>query len=130
MQAGAPHAGKMWASEHIQYHSAIHSYSSGNWCHKQRGGVHRCKLQFYSAGWTSEILAAGSYSPMQGREGRKHLYHMVPKVLWEHLKGNWQPYFPPTYEQVGTALRLTPDLLSIACRPGRPAVRAFKLSLL
>ena len=49
---------------------------------------------------------------MQGREGRKHLYHMAPKVLWGELKGKRQPYFPPTYEQVGTALRLLSGLLS------------------
>ena len=37
---------------------------------------------------------------MPGLEGRKHLYHMVPKVLWDELKGKRQPYFPLTYEQV------------------------------
>ena len=51
-------------------------------------------------------LATGLYCAMQGLEGRKHLYHMVPKVSWEKLKSSRQPYFPPTYEQVGTALRL------------------------
>ena len=43
---------------------------------------------------------------MQGLDGRKPLYHMVPKAAWEGLKGKRQPYFPPTYKQVGTALGL------------------------